>query len=489
MNFLALFLVPFIGGCSLFFFGKNYKAAQIWNFVLHAVWIAFLVIAWGQIPNTAEAGAFPTVFSLPLFKAFKSNFELGADGVNMPLVALNIFLSLCLAFYYWARPHLGSKYLGLFSLLNSASVGSLLASDALTFYIFWEFMLIPLFFLILKWGSKNRIYAALKFFAFTMAGSLLLLLALIALAVHPAVTSLSWHDLHAVLPGFVDSQLATFVFFGFIAAFIVKIPVWPLHTWLPDAHTEAPTGASVLLAGVLLKLGVYGIARWCLPLFPMVVDQYATLFMILGVIGIVLGSFSAWQQSDIKRTIAYSSVAHLGFMVLGLFSQNVEGLQGALFQNIAHGLSTGALFLIFGIIYDQTHTREILDYGGMASQNKFLATTFVFASMASVALPGLPGFVGEFLILTGTFYKNSYVAVVAMSGVLLGAIYTLTLVRKMVFGPKTATMSHLAPQATWSEWLAIVPLIVAMVVLGIRPQFVFEFSRASVEALLATAVK
>jgi NADH-quinone oxidoreductase subunit M len=241
----------------------------------------------------------------------------------------------------------------------------------------------------------------------------------------------------------------------------------------------------VILAGVLLKLGVYGIARWGLALFPMAAQDVATVMMILGATGVVLGSFAAWKQTDIKRMIAYSSVAHLGFMVLGLFAFQEEALQGAMFQNLAHGLSTGALFLIFGIIYDRTHTRDIAQYGGLASKNGLLATAFVFSAMASIGLPGLPGFIGEFLILSGTFFTNKTVALVSMSGVLLGAIYMLSMLRRMVFGPVGATLESHEIKLEWNEWVAVVPLLVLMAVLGMQPQFLFEKSKFAVEWILA----
>ena len=347
-------------------------------------------------------------------------------------------------------------------------------------------MLIPMYFLIGRWGSKNRAYAALKFFAFTMAGSLPMLMAIVSLAQMSEVSSLGWHDLVLLkLPFSGWGSTAGLLFLGFLVAFAVKIPVWPVHAWLPDAHTEAPTGASVVLAGVLLKLGVYGIARWCLPLFPEAAQAAASGMSVLACIGIIFGSFAAWRQTDIKKTIAYSSVAHLGFMVLGLFALNVEGIQGAMFQNLAHGLSTGAMFLLFGMVYDRTHTRKIADYGGLAAKSAWVASAFVFSVMASIGLPGLPGFVGEFLVLVGSFSSQPVLSLVASLGVLLGAVYMLSLTRRVVFGPQGATVESHDISLSWSEWVAVVPFVIGMLYLGLQPKALLAFTESAAAAVVS----
>ncbi|NCN26305.1 NADH-quinone oxidoreductase subunit M [bacterium] len=469
INTAMLIFWPAIFAFLLFTFRKNKKAAQWANMVFHLPWFWFLYQSCLLWRSSTADGMFPIVFNSDFFPLLKSNFALGLDGLNLPLIGLNVFLSFCLSLYALGKEKLSSSYLALFALLNAASVGSLMAADAFVFYIFWEAMLIPMFFLIGIWGSKNRVYAALKFFAFTMLGSLAMLAAILYLWVQPDIQSMGWHSIAQL--GLLGDGLWSprfWVFCGFLIAFLVKIPAWPLHVWLPDAHTEAPTGASVILAGVLLKLGVYGIARWCLALFPSiaVLDVVSFTMKVLALAGIILGSYGALRQTDIKRTIAYSSVAHLGFMLLGLFSFQLAGFQGAMFQNIAHGLSTGALFLIFGIIYDRTHTRELSDYGGLGIVNPRLSMLFVLSVMASIGLPGLPGFIGEFLILNGTFVLSPWFAFFACFGILLGAVYMLRIVRGMIYGETSSVLKSHPIKLSFSEWGSIIPMIIAMIVLG-----------------------
>ena len=453
------------------------EVSQWVNMICHIPWVILFFMLLGQFDWVG--GQSNIIADVDWFPALKSQFLLALDWLNLPLIALNLFLSFMMSFFTLKKDNYGAGYLSLFSLLNFASIGSLLALDAFTFYLFWEFMLIPLFFLIGFWGSKNRLYAAFKFFVITMGASLLMLAAIVALAWKGDVHSLAWTDL--MNHGFTTSgglfAPASLVFLGFLIAFLVKVPLWPLHTWLPDAHTEAPTGGSVILAGVLLKLGTYGIVRWCLPIFPDAVEQWAPIVMLLSVCGILLGSFGAWKQTDIKRMIAYSSVAHLGFVVLGIFSLQQEALSGALFQNIAHGLATGALFLIFGVIYERTHTRKISDYSGFAEAHPALATMFMIACFASIGLPGLAGFVGEFLILTGTFMGGWVIfAFLGLIGILLGAIYTLSSARQFVFGQKGGAFADKPLNVTWNEWVAIVPFLFLLIYLGLKPGFILRLN-------------
>ena len=456
---------PFVMSLVLCFCLKP-KVAQWVNLLLHLPWIALLVCLIQKTPAGGPFSFYEVYGSIPLFN---SRLAFGSDAANLSLAALTVFLSSALGFYFLNNSKMSQGFLILFQLLNFGTLGSLFAADALVFYFFWEFMLIPLFFLIGIWGSENRVYAALKFFSMTLAGSLGLLAAIFYISSHSDMSSLLWFEIFRKSDALTAG--APWLIWAFLIAFLVKVPVWPLHTWLPDAHTEAPTGISVMLAGILLKLGVYGILRWCLGLFPTAYFESANILLVAAIIGILLGSYGALRQKDIKRMIAYSSVAHLGFILLGVIATGVAAQAGAFFQNFAHGLSTGLLFLTFGIIYDRTHTRKLEDYGGLATSNRFLAFTFVFASMASVALPGLPGFIGEFLILSGTFLQRGWIVILPLMGVVLGAVYTLQLVKGLVFGKVSAVVHSHPVSLKWNEVAAIVPFLVGLVVLGLAPQF------------------
>ncbi len=447
--------------------------AQWTNLLLHVPWVYFLITLIQVTPSGAPFALSETYATLPMFK---SAISIGADTLNVSLIALTVFLSVTLSFYFLNHEKITSNFLILFHLLNFGTVGSLLAADAFLFYVFWEFMLIPLFFLIGIWGSENRVYAALKFFAMTLAGSLALLAAIFFISSLPQVASLEWVEISR------NSALISehsWIIWAFLVAFLVKVPIWPLHTWLPDAHTEAPTAVSVMLAGILLKLGVYGMLRWCLQLFPEMYWSTSNILFVAGLIGIILGSYGALRQTDIKRMIAYSSVAHLGFIIIGVVSSSAAAQSGAFFQNFAHGLSTGLLFLSFGMIYDRTHSRKLSEYGGLASSNRFLAFVFVFAAMASVGLPGLPGFIGEFLILSGTFYQRGLWVLIPVMGVLLAALYTLPLVKGLVFGKTSALIQGHPVNLKWNEVVAILPYLVGLVLLGLAPQLLISWTQGS----------
>ncbi len=398
-----------------------------------------------------------------------ARFALGIDGISLLLVLLTVFLAPITA---WAArssiSHDRRRFGVWFLVLHAAMLGALMARDLFLFFVFWELMLVPMWLLIGIWGGKNRLYAGLKFFLYTVVGSLPMLVALIWLAFK--ARSVLGHvsfapDKLALLGLTATEQFWCFVAFGI--SFAIKVPLWPFHTWLPDAHTEAPTAGSVILAGVLLKMGGYGFMRFAIPLFPDAARECAPAIQALAVIAILAGSLVAMVQTDVKRLVAYSSVAHMGAVMLGLFALNEEGMSGALFQMLAHGLSTGALFLLVGFLYERRHTREFAAFGGLAKVMPVFAAIFVFVAMSSVALPGLNGFVGEFLILAGTFKVNAVFAALAALGAILGAWYMLGAVKRVFFGELAGEENRGLKDLTNREVLIMAPILVGILWMGI----------------------
>src|SRR6266852_5815382 len=343
-------------------------------------------------------------------------------------------------------------------ILETGMLGVFVSLDLFLFYVFWEAMLIPMYFIIGVWGGANRIYAAIKFVLYTMAGSVLMLLAILALYYqHGAVTGVYTFDLPTLARWVMPPDRGQWLMFlAFALAFAIKVPLFPLHTWLPDAHVEAPTAGSIILAGVLLKMGTYGFLRFVLPFFPDATAKYGPLIIALAVIGVIYGALVAWVQPDMKKLVAYSSVSHLGFCVLGIFALNPTAIEGSILQMVNHGLSTGALFLLVGVLYERRHTRMLADYGGLAATMPLYATLFVITVLASVGLPGLNGFVGEFLILAGSFKTHPTATIAATAGVILAALYLLWLVQRVFFGPVTREENRSVPEIAWNEVAAMV---------------------------------
>lgn len=469
--------------------------------------IVFLPLAWaalGWILPLSEkatklwclAGALLTfLVSLPTFFQFDPTFvgfqfaektawlpdlgihyEVGLDGISLWLILLTTFLTplVILGSFESIQEKVKPYYLLLLS-LETGMLGAFVALDGFLFYMFWEAMLIPMYFLVGVWGGKERIYAAMKFFIFTLVGSLLMLVALFYLASQYQIQtgagpSLSLLDLMKVqIPGDGYFSPQSLLFLAFAIAFAIKVPLFPLHTWLPDAHVQAPTAGSVILAGVLLKLGGYGLIRFALPLFPQAVVLYRDIFLCLGAIAIVYGALVAMVQPDMKKLVAYSSVSHMGYVILGIFSLNPIGMTGAVFQMLAHGISTSGLFVLVGVLYDRRHTREISAYGGIAAQMPLFATAFLVILLASAALPGTNGFVGEFLILLGTFQASRPIAAVAGLGVIFGAVYLLWMYQRVLLGPVTHAENSKLSDLNWRESTVLVPLIILAVVMGIAP--------------------
>ena len=416
-------------------------------------------------------------------------YEVGMDDISLPLVLLTGLLLPIVMLGSWKGidKHWPGFVLAML-LLTTGIVGSLVALDLFLFYVFWEVMLIPMYLIIGIWGGERRIYAAIKFFLFTMAGSLLMLVAILWIAWTHAQVAGVWSFryeelLRLQLP--VAQQM--WLFGAFALAFAIKVPMFPLHTWLPDAHVEAPTGGSVILAGILLKLGTYGFLRFALPLFPHAAHQLAPWLLGLALVGVIYGALVSWVQLDMKKLVAYSSIAHLGFVMLGLLACNLIAWQGALLQMVNHGLTTGALFLMVGMLYDRRHTKKFEDFGGLAKVVPWYAIFLVFCALASVGLPALNGFVGEFMILLGTFQAGyRWFAALSTFGVVLAAIYLMKMVQETLWGPITREENRNLKDLDFREVLALLPLCVLMLWIGVAPKPFLEPSRPALAALLDT---
>jgi NADH-quinone oxidoreductase subunit M len=413
-------------------------------------------------------------------------YYLAVDGLSVLLVLLTAFLTPISILSTWTAVEDRVKdFMIFFLLLEVGMMGVFLAQDLFLFYIFWEFTLVPMYFLIGLWGGPRRIYAAVKFFLYTMAGSILMLLAIIWLGNQGQTFSLP--DL--IARGGIPANTQMWLFIAFGAAFAIKVPMWPLHSWLPDAHVEAPTAGSVILAGVLLKMGTYGFLRFNIPLFPSASIQAAPWIALLATIGIIYGAAVSYAQSDVKKLVAYSSVSHLGFVMLGLFALNAQGVSGAILQMINHGLSTGALFLLIGMVYEQTHTRELKAYGGLWKIMPVFGSIMLISALSSMGLPGLNGFVGEFTILLGAFGSKAigspWYAGISAIGVIMAAVYILYMFQKMFLGPAgEVTQHHELKDLNWREILTVAPLLVFMFWIGLYPAPFFNLIAPAVEKLL-----
>lgn len=425
---------------------------------------------------------------------FGIHYHVAIDGISLWLVLLTVFITPVAAFASFGSISARVKdWCFALLLLEAGMIGAFLALDLFLFYVFWELMLIPMYVMIGVWGGASRIKAALKFFLYTMAGSLLMLVAILYLAytygrVTGGAASFDFFELQRMQ---LPRHLQIWLWAGFAISFFIKVPMWPVHTWLPDAHTEAPTAGSVLLAAVLLKMGTYGYLRFCMGLFPEASGELAATLGGVAVLGgILYGALCAWRQNDLKRLVAYSSVAHLGYVMLGLFAATTGSVEGAVLQMVNHGVTTGALFLLVGVIYDRRHTRMFDDFGGLAKSMPVYAALFIIATMASIGLPGLNGFVGEFMIITGTFASNKlgHVAgiqsVGAALGVILAALYMLTAVQKMFFGPVTRDENRHLSDVNAREMIAIAPLVVLMFIVGLAPNVMLNQMHGAVERVL-----
>jgi NADH-quinone oxidoreductase subunit M len=410
-----------------------------------------------------------------------AKYHLGVDGISMPLIILTTFLMPICIVASWYVDKRVREYMIAFLVLETLMIGVFCSLDIVLFYVFFEAGLIPMFLIIGIWGGARRVYASFKFFLYTLLGSVLMLLAIIAMYWHAGTT-----DIVVLLsnPKTFPPEMQTWLWLAFFASFAVKMPMWPVHTWLPDAHVEAPTAGSVILAAILLKMGGYGFLRFSLPMFPDASLYFQNFVYVLSVVAIVYTSLVALVQEDMKKLIAYSSVAHMGFVTMGIFSMTKQGVDGAVFQMISHGLVSGALFLCVGVVYDRMHTREIAAYGGLATKMPLYAAVFMLFTMANVGLPGTSGFVGEFMTLLGTFANNTWVSFFATTGVILSAGYALWLYRRVSFGVFDKPALAWMPDMTRREFGMLLPLIVLTIYFGIYPAPILDTIGASVEHLL-----
>jgi NADH-quinone oxidoreductase subunit M len=479
----GLIFLPLVGAAFIFVLrGDDELARQNARYAaLFTTLIVFALslVAWSKFdPSTA---AFQLVEERNWFGAGLV-YKLGVDGMSLPFVLLTTFLMpFCILASWKSITFRVKEYMIAFLVLETLMIGVFCALDLLLFYLFFEGGLIPMFLIIGIWGGKRRVYASFKFFLYTLAGSLLMLLAVMAMYGVAGTT-----DITVLLKTHFSASMQTWLWLAFFASFAVKMPMWPVHTWLPDAHVEAPTAGSVILAGILLKMGGYGFIRFSLPMFPDASLYFAPLVFALSVIAIIYTSLVALVQEDMKKLIAYSSVAHMGFVTMGLFAMTEQGVQGAIFQMVSHGLVSGALFLCVGVVYDRMHTREIAAYGGLVERMPLYAVAFLIFTMANIGLPGTSGFIGEFLTMIGTFKVNSWVAFFATTGVILSAAYALFLYRRVIFGVLDKPNLKDILDLSGREIALLAPLLALTIYYGVHPGPILNSCAASVQAMIKT---
>ena len=471
---------PLVGVLILLFVDKESKKVLRWTAFITTV-VEFLLSLPLYFKFQLGTHHFQFVEKVPWIKILGSYYHLGIDGITLFLVLLTTFLTMLSILASWTIEKHVKEYMISFLLLETTMVGVFCSLDLLLFYLFWEAMLVPMYLLIGVWGGPRRVYAAIKFFLYTMAGSVLMLVSIIYLYYHHyKVAGELTFNLASLLSTPVAASVAPWLFLAFALAFAIKVPMFPFHTWLPDAHVEAPTAGSVILAGVLLKMGTYGFLRFCMPFFPQATLHFSHLFLTLAVISIIYGALVALVQDDVKKLVAYSSVSHLGTVMLGLFALNLQSVSGGVLQMINHGLSTGALFLLVGMIYDRRHTRLIKEFGGIARVMPIYATFFMIATFSSIGLPGLNGFIGEFLSLVGAFKAYPVFAVLGTTATVLSAGYMLWMYKRVFFHEVTVEANKGLKDLSFREFAIMLMVVVPMFWIGLYPKPVLERMEPSV---------
>lgn len=474
-----IIFTPLIGALIILLAPKAMEGTYKWIATATTGAVCLLCLKALTIFDPSQTG-FQLVEKVAWIPHFNVHYLLGTDGISFPMVLLTALISLLACVASFGIKERQKEYFFLYLLLETGMMGTFLALDLFLFYVLWEVVLVPMYFLIGIWGGPRREYASIKFFLYTLAGSLFMLLGILALYFNSTPNSFNWIELaHNSWP----LEFQKLAFMAFFLGFAIKVPIFPFHTWLPDAHVEAPTPISVILAGVLLKMGTYGFLRFSYPLFPDAALWFQPFMAVLGVIGIIYGGFVALAQTDVKKMVAYSSVSHMGFILLGLAAFTTNGFNGAMLQMFTHGTITGGLFLLVGVLYDRAHTRDMNGFGGLGAQLPLYSGILVFFALASLGLPGLSGFVSEFLVLLGAFEYNRIITAAACIGILLAAAYLLTMIRKMILGPANEKWSGLT-EINAREIFTLVPLMILVLGIGLYPKIILNYMEPTLKALL-----
>ncbi|MDD5218209.1 MAG: NADH-quinone oxidoreductase subunit M [Candidatus Omnitrophica bacterium] len=476
-----IIFTPLAGALLILFIPRSLNYTIKWIATVTTLVVGLLTLKVCQLFDPTQAG-FQLIEKCVWIPQFNVHYLLGIDGISLPMVVLTTLISILACVGSFGIKERQKEYYFLYLVLQTGMLGTFLALDLFLFYIFWELVLVPMYFLIGIWGGPRKEYAAIKFFLYTLAGSLFMLLGILALyfASTPHTFNLIELTHNSFAAGF-----QRIVFLALFLGFAIKVPIFPFHTWLPDAHVEAPTPISVILAGVLLKMGTYGFFRFSYPLFPEASRWFSPYLAVLAVVGIVYGGFVALAQTDFKKMVAYSSVSHMGFVLLGLAALNTNGFNGALLQMFNHGTITGGLFLLVGVLYDRAHSRDMLAFGGLGAVMPVYAGILIFFSLASLGLPGLSGFISEFLVLLGSYQFSLLWTVLAVVGIILAAAYLLIMIRKILLGKLNPKWSHL-PEISLREILTLVPLMVLILIVGVYPRLILHYMTPTLSTLLQT---